>query len=166
MRNRILTTLITIFFSLTAIAQTGDELLDNFLKRAKGHRISAEYEYVIEGVTDVTVGGTVLLQDNCFRMEGAGLMIFCDSENIWTLDLDGKEAYIEKAGPFDYMKYASGLTMAENGEISGTYGEPISGAIIPFIIRNIKVLPWSGDRSAFTPSSEVLNGDWIITDLR
>lgn len=166
MRNHLLTTLITVLLSLTATAQTGDELLDSFLKRAKGHRLSADYEYVIEGVTDVTVSGGVILQDNCFRMEGAGLMIFCDSENIWTLDLDGKEAYIEKAGPFDYMKYASGLTMDENGEISGTYGEPISGAIIPFTIKNIKVLPWSGDRSAFTPSSEILNGDWIITDLR
>lgn len=166
MRSHVLTTLITILFSLTSMAQTGDELLDNFLKRAKGHRVTAEYEYVIEGVTDVTVSGVVTLQDNCFRMEGAGLMIFCDSENIWTLDLDGKEAYIEKAGPFDYMQYASGLTMDEDGRISGTYGEPISGAIIPFTIKNIKVLPWSGDRSAFTPSSEVLNGDWIITDLR
>lgn len=166
MRKHFLTTLITVLISMLAMAQTGDELLDNFLKRAKGHRLTADYEYVVEGATDVTVSGVVVLQDNCFRMEGAGLMIFCDSENIWTLDLDGKEAYIEKAGPFDYMKYASGLTMDEDGKISGTYGEPISGTIIPFVIKNIKVLPWSGDRSAFTPSSEVLNGDWIITDLR
>lgn len=133
----------------------------------KNHRITADYSYTIRGMTDVKVEGKAVVQDSCFRMEGAGLLIVSDAVNTWTLDLEGKEAYIEKAGPFDYMKYVSEVSLnEEDGSISGTYEEPLSGSLIPFIISNIKLLPRSGDLSPFSPGEDVFKGDWIITDLR
>ncbi len=136
-------------------------------KQFKGHRVNAYYSYVIKGMTDVRVEGKAVVQDSCFRMEGAGLLILSDAANIWTLDIEGKEAYIEKAGPFDYLKNVSDLEVnEEDGSISGIYAEPLSGNLIPFVIKDIKLLPWSVDLSAFSPAEDVFKGDWIITDLR
>lgn len=140
--------------------------IDAFLAQAQGHRVTVDYEYVIAGMPDITVEGSAVLQDNCFRMEGAGLLILCDAVNIWTLDLDGKEAYIEAAGKMDYMDFLTELTLEDNGWLSGLYNEPISGNLIPFTIKNIQFLPPSGDMSAFTPAEDTFSGDWVITDLR
>ena len=140
--------------------------LDAFLAQAKGHRVTVDYEYVIAGMPDITVEGSAILQDNCFRMEGAGLLILCDAVNIWTLDLEGKEAYIEAAGKMDYMDYLSELTLEDNGWLSGLYNEPISGNLIPVTIKNLQFLPPSGDMSAFSPAEDTFTGDWVITDLR
>ena len=150
--------------SVASFAQ--DKQLEAFLAQAKGHRVAVDYEYVIAGVPDVTVEGSAIVQDNCFRMEGAGLLILCDAVNIWTLVLDDKEAYIEYAGEMDYMNYLSELTLEDNGWLSGMYAEPISGNLIPFTIKNIQFLPPSGDMSAFSPAEDAFNGDWVITDLR
>ena len=160
--------LVTIVFCLlgavTLPAQ--QKQLEAFLAQAQGHRVTVDYEYVIAGMPDITVEGSAVLQDNCFRMEGAGLMILCDAVNIWTLDLDSKEAYIEHAGKMDYMDYISELTLEDNGWLSGLYNEPISGNLIPFTIKNIQFLPPSGDMTAFIPDENTFTGDWVITDLR
>ncbi|MCR4909788.1 MAG: hypothetical protein K5909_00700 [Bacteroidales bacterium] len=162
--KRYLLTAVAAFLSLVCFAQT--KQLEAFLAQAKGHRVTANYEYVIAGMPDITVEGSAIIQDNCFRMDGAGILILCDAVNIWTLDLDGKEAYIEAAGPMDYMKYLSELTLEDNGWLSGLYNEPISGNLIPFTIKDIQFLPPSGDMSAFSPDENLFSGEWIITDLR
>ena len=153
-----------LFAAFTLSAQQKE--LEAFLAQAQGHRVTVDYEYVIAGVPDITVEGSAVLQDNCFRMEGAGLLILCDAVNIWTLDLDGKEAYIEAAGKMDYMDYLSELTLEDNGWLSGLYNEPLSGNLIPFTIKNIQFLPPSGDMSVFGPDEDTFTGDWVITDLR
>ena len=160
-------------FFLTAVAALAtlvcfaqNKQLDSFLAKAKGHRVTANYEYVVAGLPDAVVEGSAVIQDNCFRMDGAGILILCDAVNIWTLDLDGKEAYIEKAGPMDYMKYMSELTLEDNGWLSGLYNEPISGNLIPFTIKDIQFLPPSGDMSVFSLDEDLFSGEWIITDLR
>lgn len=159
--------LISIAVALVSIAVSAqDKQIEALLARAQGHRVTVDYEYVIAGMPDITVEGSAVIQDNCFRMEGAGLLILCDALNIWTLDLDGQEAYIEAAGKMDYMDYMSELTLEDNGWISGLYAEPISGNLIPFTIKNIQFLPPSGDMSVFCPDENTFNGDWIITDLR
>lgn len=162
--KRILVTVIFCLLGSALLAQ--QKQLDAFLAQAQGHRVTVDYEYVIAGMPDILVEGSAVLQDNCFRMEGAGLMILCDAVNIWTLDLDGKEAYIEKAGKMDYMDYLSELTLEDNGWLSGLYSEPLSGNLIPFTIKNIQFLPPSGDMSAFSPDENTFTGDWVITDLR
>ena len=153
-----------LFAAFTLSAQQKE--LEAFLAQAQGHRVTVDYEYVIAGAPDITVEGSAVLQDNCFRMEGAGLLILCDAVNIWTLDLDGKEAYIETAGKMDYMDYLSELTLEDNGWLSGLYNEPLSGNLIPFTIKNIQFLPPSGDMTVFSPSEDTFTGDWVITDLR
>ena len=158
---------LSIYLALLCVALPAQQKqLDAFLAQAKGHRVTVDYEYVIAGMPDITVEGSAILQDNCFRMEGAGLLILCDAVNIWTLDLEGKEAYIEAAGKMDYMDYLSELTLEDNGWLSGLYNEPISGNLIPFTIKNIQFLPPSGDMSAFSPAEDTFTGDWVITDLR
>ena len=149
---------------LCAFAQKGQ--IDDLLEKAKRHRLEVDYEYVIAGMPDITVEGSAVVQGDCFRMEGPGIMILCDAVNIWTLDLDGKEAYVETAGKMDYLDFVSELEMEDNGWISGLYNEPLSGSLIPFTIKNIKFLPPSGDMSAFSPAEDTFSGDWIITDLR
>ena len=162
--KRILVTVVFCLLGSALLAQ--QKQLDAFLAQAQGHRVTVDYEYVIAGMPDILVEGSAVLQDNCFRMEGAGLMILCDAVNIWTLDLDSKEAYIEKAGKMDYMDYLSELTLEDNGWLSGLYSEPLSGNLIPFTIKNIQFLPPSGDMSAFSPDENAFTGDWVITDLR
>ena len=162
--KRILVTVIFCLLGSALLAQ--QKQLDAFLAQAQGHRVTVDYEYVIAGMPDILVEGSAVLQDNCFRMEGAGLMILCDAVNIWTLDLDGKEAYIEKAGKMDYMDDLSERTLEDNGWLSGLYSEPLSGNLIPFTIKNIQFLPPSGDMSVFSPDENTFTGDWVITDLR
>ncbi|MBR6458233.1 MAG: hypothetical protein IKS71_06515 [Bacteroidales bacterium] len=162
--KRIVLSFLMVLVSVALPAQ--QKQLDAFLAQAQGHRVTVDYEYVIAGLPDITVEGSAVLQDNCFMMEGAGLMIFCDAVNIWTLDLDGKEAYIEHAGKMDYMDYISELTLEDNGWLSGLYNEPLSGNLIPFTIKNIQFLPPSGDMSVFSPDETIFTGDWVITDLR
>ena len=162
--KRFLLTALAALISAVSFAQS--KQVEAFLAQAKGHRVSALYEYVIAGMPDITVEGSVIIQDDCFRMDGAGILILCDAVNIWTLDLEGKEAYIEAAGPMDYMKYLSEITLEDNGWLSGVYSEPISGNLIPFTIKDIQFLPPSGDMSAFSPDQDLFSGEWIITDLR
>ena len=164
MKRIILTVVLTLLGAVTLPAQQKQH--DAFLAQAQGHRVTVDYEYVIAGMPDIVVEGSAVLQDNCFRMEGAGLMILCDAVNIWTLDLDSKEAYIEHAGKMDYMDYISELTLEDNGWLSGLYNEPISGNLIPFTIKNIQFLPPSGDMTVFSPDENTFTGDWVITDLR
>ena len=162
--KRILLTVVFCLLGSVLLAQ--QKQLDAFLAQAQGHRVTVDYEYVIAGMPDIVVEGSAVLQDNCFRMEGAGLMILCDAVNIWTLDLDSKEAYIEPAGKMDYMDYITELTLEDNGWLSGLYNEPLTGNLIPFTIKNIQFLPPSGDMSAFCPAEDTFTGDWVITDLR
>lgn len=166
MKKTLLAALAALAFSISIFAQTGDEEVDAIIQKIQKHRTILTYEYVISGVTEVKVNGTATIQGECFRMEGAGLLIMCDSQSIWTLDLNGKEAYVEKAGPMDYMKYLRQLEY-KDGKLEGSYVEPMSGAIIPFTISDIKYLPSSGDLKPFSPAEDTFaSGDWIITDLR
>ena len=164
MKRLFLTAIGLITLCFCAFAQKGQ--IDDLLAKAKRHRLSVDYEYVIAGIPDITVEGSALVQGDCFRMEGPGILILCDALNIWTLDLDGKEAYVESAGKMDYLNYVSELTVEDNGWISGIYTEPLSGNMIPFTIKNIKYLHPSGDLSAFSPAEDTFTGDWVITDLR
>ena len=164
--RRVLTSALGVLLAaLCTFAQTGEEF-DSLLQKLQNHRTVLNYEYSVPGPVDVTVQGSAILQKDCFRMEGAGLLIMCDGESIWTLDLDGKEAYVEKAGPMDYLQYLREIQYVDD-RLEGTFVEPSSGTIMPFSLRDLQFLPISGDLSPFTPSEDTFaSGDWIITDLR
>ncbi len=152
---------------MATFAAYADTAVEAILTELNKYRLDFTYEYTITGVQDITVEGRALIQNGCFRIEGAGLLILCDSQNTWTLDLEGKEAYVESSGPMDYAQYLLSLEW-EGDQLKGTCTEPSSGAIIPFRIYDIKKSPASGDLSDFAPSTDLFNdgSDWIITDLR
>lgn len=144
-----------------------DSAVEAILADLARYRLSFTYEYTVTGVQDITVEGRATVQKDCFRMEGAGLLILCDAQSTWTLDLDGKEAYVESSGPMDYAQYLLSLEW-EGDALRGTFAEPSSGAIIPFRVYDIKKSPASGDLSEFTLPQDFFDdgSDWIITDLR
>lgn len=163
--RRLLTTLLGALACIYASAQVGEELAP-LMQKFQSQRTLLNYEYTVSGPTEITIQGTAVIQNDCFRMEGAGLLIMCDGASVWTLDLDGKEAYVEKAGPMDYLQYLRELAYVDD-HLEGTFVEPASGSIIPFVLRDLQFLPVSGDLSPFSPAEEVFaTGDWIITDLR
>ena len=152
---------------LAAFGLRADSSVDEILSQLRKYRLSFTYEYTLSGLQDVTVEGRALVQRDCFRIEGGGLMVLCDSQNTWTIDLEGKEAYVENSGPMDYASLL--LSLEWDGDtLKGTCTEPSSGTIVPFRIYDIKKSPISGDLSDFSPSTDFFNdgGDWIITDLR
>ena len=147
-------------------ALSAQEKPSDLLSDLRKYRLKVNYEYEITGLQDVKVVGSAIIQDNCFRMEGAGLLILCDSESICTIDLEGKEAYVEAAGQMDYLDYVTDLAW-ENDRLIGTVAIP-NGTILNFSLFDIEKSPSSGDLSIFSPSEDFFNdgADWIITDLR
>ena len=163
--RRLITILAASFVCLFA---NGQDLKQSLLDEFKGVRTTLSYEYVITGVQDITVEGKAVVQNECFRIEGAGLLILCDSQNVWTLDMEGKEAYVESAGPMNYTDYLLALERNEDGSLEGSAAEPNSDTIINFRLFDMVKTPASGDLSDFVPPASVFNdgSDWIITDLR
>ncbi len=164
MKKLILSLSLALLYSLFLYA---DSTVDTVLSELEKYRMEFTYRYTVTGMQDITVEGKATVQKGCFRMEGAGLLILCDSVDIWTLDLDGKEAYVESSGPFDYSDYLLSLEW-EGENLKGTFAEPTSGAIVPFEVFDIKKSPASGDLSMFSLPQDFFNdgADWIITDLR
>lgn len=151
-----------IFLSCSAFAQ---EKYSDVLSEFQKNRVSFNYQYVIPGLEDIVVEGSAVVQRNCFRMEGAGLLILCDGTTVWTLDLESKEAYVEDAGEVDYLNYISDLSW-EGENLTGSFVEPSSDSIVNFTLYDIEKSPVSGDLSVFLPAEDSFIGDWIITDLR
>lgn len=162
MKRAIPAVLLSLVLSFCAVAQNVDT---SIFSQFKGNRVNLEYAYLIPGTPDIEVYGTAIVQRDCFRIEGAGLLILCDAQSVWTLDLEGKEAYVEAAGPMDYLNYLLDASW-EGDDIIGSINEPASGSIISFRLSSISMSPISGDLSAFVPAPDVFTGDWIITDLR
>ncbi len=160
---------ILVFLSclVLAISVSGQNASLSLLNDLRKYRLSFSYEYEINGLQDVIVQGSAIIQNDCFRMEGAGLLILCNAEDIWTIDIQGKEAYVETAGDMDYADYLMDLHW-EDDALVGSINEPSTGAIINFKLFNIIKNSASGDLSIFSPSTDFFNdgADWIITDLR
>lgn len=164
MKKLILSLTLVLLYSVSSYA---DSAVEAILSDLEKYRLEFTYQYTVTGLQDITVEGKATVQKGCFRMEGAGLLILCDSQSVWTLDLEGKEAYVESSGPFDYANFLLSLQW-EGEDLTGTFAEPSSGAIVPFKVYDIKKNPASGDLSMFSLPQDFFNdgADWIITDLR
>lgn len=162
MKKRALLFLSMIFLGFSSVAQENySEILDEFQK----NRVSFKYQYVIPGLEDIVVNGSAVIQKECFRMEGTGLLVLCDGVNVWTLDVESKEAYVEYAGGVDFLDFVTSLAW-EGDNLVGSFVEPNSESIITFTLYDIEKAPVSGDLSIFMPAEDSFIGDWIITDLR
>lgn len=79
-----------------------ERLYDSFASNCVA--IDCTYEIDSGGLT--TKGQCqVEVQGTLFKMQGAGLDVYCDGQSVWALDVEGKEAIVESAGEdsFSYM---------------------------------------------------------------
>lgn len=82
------------------------DALDVFVSNLSSSASVFEYRYEVnDGKTKLTGSGTVEMQDDCYRVEGNGLEIFCDGSSKWTVDRESKEVVIESSDP-DNPDYA------------------------------------------------------------
>lgn len=163
--KKLITAISVLILSATALNAQSQQISE-LKEKLSRNMVELVYEYTIAGLEENVITGTAAIQDNCFKIEGAGLKILCDGESIWTLDFEGQEAYVEKAAPLDFTGLLEDAEFTEDGRISGTWSEPSSGAIINITLSEIKYKNKSGNTDMFRPSPETFQGDWIITDLR
>ncbi|MFT6185167.1 MAG: outer membrane lipoprotein-sorting protein [Flavobacteriales bacterium] len=129
MRNfkLVLTTLLCSAFSFAAIAQTGQEILDDLSKSAKTYKtIYAEYEskLIADGV-DQTQKGKVYVEGEKYNLELGNYNIITDGETIWTFDNSSNECYVDNLEDLgdDAMSPAKMFTIWEDNfknELKGT----------------------------------------------
>lgn len=89
-----------------------------FSEKVASSCVSFGYEFTVKTATAVTGRGTVVFQDDSYRMNGNGLDIWCDGHTRWTLDHSSKEAYVEsvEASSVDYVS-SPALLIRSVGEV-------------------------------------------------
>ncbi|MGN0202058.1 MAG: outer membrane lipoprotein carrier protein LolA [Candidatus Cryptobacteroides sp.] len=93
----------TAFLALAALVSSASlplsaagQGLENFFTKAASSLVSFDYSFVCRTAdAKLTGDGSVLLQQDCFRVKGNGLELFCDGQSLWTVDTFSEEAVIE-----------------------------------------------------------------------
>ena len=150
-------------------AQTPDlkQLLQN-------NRVSLTYSFNATGDIPVTGNGTATIQGKCFKVEGNGIRILCDSVSRWIIDPKAKEVCIEDAkspgsgfssDPLSYLSSLSNVRETK-GVIEATYSSE-GNPDIHFRIRDIRKSSFSANVDEFVFRTDNLEKEgWIVTDLR
>ena len=74
-------------------------LLDRMYEDFASCCVTLDLSYVIvTGVSDINGKGTVAFQENAYHMSGNGMEIYCDGKDVWLMDPNAKEVYIEAVG--------------------------------------------------------------------
>lgn len=136
-------------------------------------RLSASYRYDVDGKIPLNGIGTAILQGKCFRISGGGMEIICDSENIYTVDSQAREVYIEKAeetggwisSPEKFLGQVEELKYGKSS-LSGSVKNPSDGSTLYFELSDIRSAPYSEDAAEFSFDVSGLPAGWIVTDLR
>jgi len=101
MMKKIISFAVAFLISAIGFAQTPEEALDNFIGNVAVHRTVFEYKFVMEpSVKDspkVVGEGKVIIQDNCWCVEGMGVDMHCDGKSTWIVDPVSEEIIIENA---------------------------------------------------------------------
>ncbi len=175
---RKLFTLISVFLSASmAYAQGGIPLLD----KAAGERVSFHYTYSLSqkgadffSVTD----GDVVVEGNCYILEGLGLEVRSDGETRWTTDRDAKELLIENVEGEDlftnpalflssYKNYMDKIVVNSEGENSLDVTLILDDETkARFVLSNVDFEDAMQGKSGFTMDVKSLPQDFVITDLR
>ena len=163
----ILSVLLSVAFS--AAAQPD---LQTILKQTSVNPVSFDYSYASAGKIPVTGKGSVSVQGKMYRTEGGGLKIWCDSLTRWTLDMESKEAYIEKVSdspdilsdPVPYLGSLTDLKTNPDGTVTGIW-KP-QDQEIRFTISNIRMIPRREGPEDFRFDTGSLDKSWVVTDLR
>lgn len=163
--------LLAALFSPSARAQ-GDAAAYLKAMLEKG-RVTAVYNYTVEGGTPVSGYGTAVLEGNCFRLDSGNLQVFCDGNAIYTVDTGAKEVYIEKADsagsflkdPKDLLESIQDLKYNATS-LSGSIPDPQNENTLHFVLSDIKKEGPSGNRDEFRFNPSSVGPDWVVTDLR
>lgn len=126
-----------------ASAQTPEEII----AEAREKRVTLDYACSISELSPVRIRGELVLQGDCYYVEGNGMEVYCDGLTRWTVDIRSKEVYVEDAGGI--------------GEVL-SYRDSVSG----LKLSHIRYSELSDDLSAFTFDTSALDSSWIVTDLR
>ncbi len=136
-------------------------------------RITAVYNYDLDGNVPLNGCGTAVLEGNCFRLSSGSLQILCDGSAIYTVDSSAKEVYIENAdsagSPLkDPERLLSGIRdLKYNGNtVSGSIDDPQKGSVLNFLLTDISRSAASGSLDEFRFDTASAGPDWVITDLR
>ena len=125
-----------------AFAQTPEEILE----KAADSRVSLNYACTVSELSPVRIRGKLLLQGDCYYVEGNGMKVYCNGGTRWTVDTKSKEVYVEDAGGIaEVLLYRDSVTNLKLSDIR--YSEP-------------------EDTAAFEFDTSALDSGWIVTDLR
>lgn len=155
-----------VFCTAVLQAQTGD-----FVSLLQSGPVELSYNFKGEGDNPFCGSGHLVYSGGCFRAEGNGVEIYCDTHNIWTVDPDSKEVYIESAeaanhflaNPETLVARVSDFSVSGNSA-TGRYTNPSDGRTYAFRLTGISrpsSLP-----SSWSFGSQGLDKTWVITDLR
>lgn len=167
--KRILTLISSIILSQLILAQ---DVVSEFRRQLDAGRVTMNYSFKMQGDVPVIGSGVLVIQGQCYALEGNGIKVLCDGSTRWTVDPAAKEVYIDKAegtGEFtdDPRQYLDNLQnlKSNGGNISGSYC-PKDGDKLDFKLTGISTSPVSDDLSAFRFNAATLSGGWVVTDLR
>lgn len=145
MRKLLCILLPALMLSLTAGAQEAQ--IRKIMERLDDSMISLSYSCTVAGQVPLHLEGTLLLQGNCYRAEGNGMVIFCDGHTRWTVDPEEAEVYIEDSeGIAEVLQYRDSLS-----DIS---------------ISDVKYMSMTEDLEIFRFDTSRLDSGWVVTDLR
>ncbi len=173
--KRIITALLTLSLTLGLQAQ-GIKMLD----KVKDSRATFHYTYSLsrEGgdFTPVT-DGDVMVEDNCYVMDGLGIKVTSDGETRLSVDPEAREAVVEKVEKEDmftnpalfissYRNYLDRIKVnssdKDSMDITLTLDDDTKAR---FVLTGIKFSAKEG-KSDFTVDVKSLPEDYIVTDLR
>ena len=171
MRTNISLLLFAALLSLAARAQ-GDATA--YLKSLlDSGRVTAVYNFNVEGSTPLSGCGTAVLEGNCLRINGGGMQILCDGSAIYTVDTEKKEVYIEKADsegsllkdPKSLLNSIKDLKYGASS-VSGSLPNAQDGSVLHFVLSDIRKAAPKNDPAEFRFDTASAGADWVITDLR
>ena len=173
--KRVLTAAVTLFLTLGLQAQ-GIKMLD----KVKDSRATFHYTYSLSRAggdfTPVT-DGDVMVEDNCYIMNGLGIKVTSNGEIRLSIDPEAKEAVVEKVEKEDiftnpalfigsYKNYLDRITVNSSDKTSMDVTLMLDDDTkARFILTDIIFVPKEG-KSDFTVDVKSLPEDYIVTDLR
>ncbi len=168
------------FVCLGACLLAGAQKRIPLLDRVPGHRVSCNYTYSLskDGApfSEVT-SGTLVVEDNAFRLDALGLRLFSDGTTRWTLDDEALEAVVENVSEEDlvtnpalllsgYTRYGDKITVNGSGDsfldVTLELDDTNSAR---FVLKDIVFAHRQG-KSDFSVDEKSLKDKYLITDLR
>ena len=173
--KRITAAVLTLSLTLGLQAQ-GIKMLD----KVKDSRAAFHYTYSLSrdgGDFKPVTDGEVVVEDNCYIMEGLGIKVTSNGEIRLSVDPDAREAVLEKVEKEDmftnpalfigsYKNYLDKIKVnssdKDSMDVTLTLDDDTKAR---FVLTGIKFTPKEG-KSDFTVDVKSLPEDYLVTDLR